>query len=282
MTTWVKVFNSMPGHGKFLLAGDRAGWLFVCGLCYSNEHLTNGFIARHALPAVAPGVKSPETVAAQLVAAGLWHEVEGGWQIHDYNEHQRSADEIRERRDRDRERKANGRRPDSSGSPRGQVADSHTDNSRTPHGQAEESSRVRDRAASPEGRRQKAEGRQVKTSAALRADVVECFTYWQDRCGHPQAKLTADREAKIKARLREGYSVQEIRQAINGAARGAFVNDAGKRFDDIELICRKGSKLEDFMGRAAERAGNVVPIERPKTLRQADAWQAGYPEESAS
>ena len=82
-------------------------------------------------------------------------------------------------------------------------------------------------------------------------DVSELFAYWQQRCGRAHAKLTNDRRGKIKARLGEGYTVDQIRQAIDGAALDAFVDEKGKRFDDIELICRNGSKLESFIGRAA-------------------------------
>lgn len=76
------------------------------------------------------------------------------------------------------------------------------------------------------------------------------FAYWQQECHHPQAKLTADRRRKCEARLREGYTEQQGREAINGAARAAFVNNEGKRFDDFELIFRSGSKLESFIERA--------------------------------
>lgn len=106
MTTWVKVYNSMPQHPKSVFAGERAMWLFTCGLCYANEHLTDGFVARHVLPVVAPGVKAPEKLANSLVLAGLWHEVQGGWQIHDYDEHQRSSEEVRGTRSWDVERKS--------------------------------------------------------------------------------------------------------------------------------------------------------------------------------
>lgn len=244
----------MPSHPKFVAAGPQAGWLFVCGLCYSNEHLTDGFIPGCALAVVGPGIGHARRLAARLVEAGLWHAVEGGWQVHGYREYQRNADEIRDRRERDRQRKASVR-TDATRSPRGQAAES----SRTPAG-------VREVDVEIEGRRQKAE--QIKTPAALRADVLDCFAYWQEKCGHPNAKLTADREAKIKARLREGYSVHDIRKAIDGAARGAFVNDSGQRFDDIELICRKGSKLEDFMRRMAT---NVTPLRKESP---SDLWRA--------
>lgn len=81
------------------------------------------------------------------------------------------------------------------------------------------------------------------------AVIRELFAYWQQRCGHPQAKLTADRRGKVKARLREGYTAEQIRAAIDGAAEAPFVGDNGKRYDDLELICRKGSKVEDFIER---------------------------------
>lgn len=89
--------------------------------------------------------------------------------------------------------------------------------------------------------------------------VVALFDYWRERCEHPQALPTRERLAKIKQRRSEGYTDEQIRAAINGAARAAFVNDAGKRFDDIELICRNGSKLESFIDRAS-RTATVTPI----------------------
>lgn len=116
MTNWIKVHNSMPQHPKLLRAGDRAAWLQVCGLCYANEHLTDGFIPRHALPVVAPGVRGAEKLARLLVDVGMWDEVDDGWRIHDYTDHQRSAEEVRERRSKDAARKAVAR---STPSPRG-------------------------------------------------------------------------------------------------------------------------------------------------------------------
>ena len=111
---------------------------------------------------------------------------------------------------------------------------------------------------------------QRNTNAELRSAVRECFAYWQERCGHPQAQLTTDRRGKVETRLRDRQrhhggdlhaAILDVRRAIDGAALGAFVNDQGKRFDDIELICRNGSKLEDFMDRASLRPpAAVVPI----------------------
>lgn len=87
-------------------------------------------------------------------------------------------------------------------------------------------------------------------------ETGELFAYWQQQCGHPHAKLSAERRRKIAGRLREGFTPQQIREAIDGAARGAFVNEAGAKFDDVELICRSASKLESFIARASLPAGS--------------------------
>lgn len=98
--------NSLPAHPKILSVGDRAAWLYVCGLCYSNEHLTDGHIPRSVLVVAAPGVKAPEKLAKLLVDVGLWDVVADGWQVHDYGDYQRTSVQVKETRRKDRERKA--------------------------------------------------------------------------------------------------------------------------------------------------------------------------------
>lgn len=83
-----------------------------------------------------------------------------------------------------------------------------------------------------------------------RAVVAELFAHWQTVCQHPQAKPTPERLRAIRARLRDGYTAAQVRQAIDGAARHPFIDQRGKRHDDLTLICRNGSKLEDFADRA--------------------------------
>lgn len=266
MTTWIKVYNSLPGHPKMLAANTgmpcSPGWLFVSSACYSNEHLTDGFIPKFALPILAPGTTKLEAAAAKLVEARLWHEVDGGWQIHDYGDVQRSSDEIRERRAADAARKASSR---SARSPHGQNADS----ARTPQG-------VRsvdvDVDVDVEGREEN-----NNTNAELRSAVRDCFAYWQDRCNHSQAKLTTDRRRKIEARLREGYTVEQIRAGIDGAARAAFVGENGVRHDDIELICRNATKLDSFIARAtATPQTSSGQSSRQRVVADQNDWKRFY------
>lgn len=81
----------------------------------------------------------------------------------------------------------------------------------------------------------------------LAEDVRAVFDAWQTECGHTRAKLTQDRRQKVRARLREGYTRQDLIQAVRGAARGAYVDARGIKWDDLSLICRDGTHVERFM-----------------------------------
>lgn len=89
-----------------------------------------------------------------------------------------------------------------------------------------------------------------KNLLSTSVEVNEIFDYWVKVMGkNKSAKLTNDRKTKIKTRLKDGYTVDEIKEAIDGCASSAYhmgQNDDGKVYDDIALICRTGSKLEGF------------------------------------
>lgn len=283
MSTWVKIYNGMPSHPKLLRARADAGWLHLCGLCYSNEHLTDGFIAREVLVIAAPGVKHPERLAARLASVGLWHEVDGGWQIHEYSEYQRSASEVKERRTRDAERKAQDRASD--GSPRGQNADSSADSSRA---------RTRETRACSQDREEKAEKkREEKTNSSSSGsadadrearlatvdDLENCrlfFALGRDR--NPKMKVprpgSGERTAALRSmrllRCRDGNTADEIQQAI----RWLFTDpcdDAGfwgttiqapsglrQHFPQLWSKMTVGSNVVQMRGQRRESAGDLI------------------------
>lgn len=85
----------------------------------------------------------------------------------------------------------------------------------------------------------------------------QVFSYWAKRMGHPQAK-PGPRRNKVLARLREGYSVAQLKRAIAGCAASPHhmgKNDRKQRYDDLTLICRDGAKVEWFIGIANEHVG---------------------------
>lgn len=90
---WVKVESSVSRNRKFQQAGPAASWLWICGLSYCQEGLTDGFIPFESVAFL--GVKTPKPLVTRLVRAGLWDVCEGGWRVHDYLDHNRTATEVR-------------------------------------------------------------------------------------------------------------------------------------------------------------------------------------------
>lgn len=97
-------------------------------------------------------------------------------------------------------------------------------------------------------------------------EVDSIFDYWRRATGHERARLGDKRRQAVTGRLRDGYSVADIKRAIDGAARDPFVKN-GKKFDDLELICRDEVKLEGFMARAST---DVQPLHSPPPPDQQD------------
>jgi hypothetical protein len=106
---FVKVDDKLPEHPKMLAAlviEPLALGSYVAGLCYCNRNRTDGFIPTLALGSIAPA--KPKNVVKALTFARLWHEIEGGYTVHDYLEVQASADHILKKLRKDSARKTNG------------------------------------------------------------------------------------------------------------------------------------------------------------------------------
>ena len=90
---WFKVDDQLAFHQKAVIAGNAAMGLWVRAGSWSCAQLTDGFIAKAMANAMAN-----ECDADALVLAGLWNEVEGGYQFHDWSEFQPSAEDEKEKR----------------------------------------------------------------------------------------------------------------------------------------------------------------------------------------
>lgn len=108
MSTWIRIDDTMPDNPKIVAAGGCAAWLYTCSIAYSSRNLTDGFIPTGIASRLTDFDNTAE-LAARLVTVGLWKTVEGGWQIHDYAEHQRTAAEIEVQRSEARDRQARSR-----------------------------------------------------------------------------------------------------------------------------------------------------------------------------
>lgn len=103
--TWLKIDDNLPTHPKIAQVGAEAAWLWICGLCYSRRHLTDGRITHAVLPGLSPSLKHVGKLATKLVLAGLWEATDDGYQIHDFLEWNPSRIQVESYRKADRERK---------------------------------------------------------------------------------------------------------------------------------------------------------------------------------
>lgn len=113
------------------------------------------------------------------------------------------------------------------------------------------------RANTPKNRINRADIKNNKQKTDLPTVPLACndaieriFAHWQRVMNKPTAMLTAERAKKIAARLHDGYSEDIILRAIDGCARSDFhmgrKADSPQQYNDVDLICRSGSKLEWF------------------------------------
>lgn len=121
------------------------------------------------------------------------------------------------------------------------------------------------------------DGRKVKVKPSLSVgtdEVRKVFDYWlrveaeTGGFGSPERggrtpKLTADRAAKIRARLNEGFPVADLQRAIAFYAKDPHHsgdNDRGRRFTDLTTTLKSGSKVEQGIeGYEERRRGGSSP-----------------------
>lgn len=122
-----------------------------------------------------------------------------------------------------------------------------------------------------EGNRTEGNGMEDQRSEAAR--VSEVFDFWKTEMQHPGAQLSPERRKKIQQRLTDS-TVEEVKTAVQGCKLSDFHmgREPGKSkvFDDIELICRNRSKLEDFIAIASRANGNYKQNPRNRSSAESD------------
>lgn len=100
-------------------------------------------------------------------------------------------------------------------------------------------------------------------------DVAEVFEYWQSIMGKQKSKLVDKRERAIRARLKEGYTISDIKSAIDGCKNSEYhqgKNDRGTVYDDIELICRDGTRIEFFINNKPQQSKPIANLPQSREL----------------
>ncbi len=100
--SWAKIDDKFFSHPKVRRAGKDAVLLYLAGLTYCNEHLTEGFISEDSLPLIGffAFVDDFKQSASKLVDVGLWHVsskgLSTGYDVHDYFEYNPTRAQVEE------------------------------------------------------------------------------------------------------------------------------------------------------------------------------------------
>lgn len=100
--------------------------------------------------------------------------------------------------------------------------------------------------------------RKLPASAYRAPEVLEVWTYWRDTLYPNRRKITPPgvRDLRrISARLREGRTVDELKQIVDWAARDPWMSGRdpktnGRRYDLVVNLFRSQDKVEQFLTRA--------------------------------
>lgn len=116
---WARLDDRLnDADSKLLALSDAAHRMYTCGLIYVQKALTDGFIPEHVTHTFGVRARNKRAIAEELCTPlipgkqPLWHQVPGGYQVHDYLDwndnketvvakRQRSADRVSKFRKRD-------------------------------------------------------------------------------------------------------------------------------------------------------------------------------------
>lgn len=111
-----------------------------------------------------------------------------------------------------------------------------------------------------------------ETKASIKEQVSSVVSHYQGY--HPRARAGSKERAKIRERLAEGSTVDDLKLAIDGCHKSPFHcgdNERGQKYQTLELIVRDASKVAAFIELANSPRGSptAVPASRNEASHQA-------------
>lgn len=90
--SWVRIHDGAMTHPKVVGLSDKAFRLWVWGLSYAQEHLTDGLLTAEAIPS------RLKRASSDLTKKRLWEPHEVGFKVHDYLDWNDSRDVVLKKR----------------------------------------------------------------------------------------------------------------------------------------------------------------------------------------
>lgn len=107
--SWLKIDDGIMDHPKVEAAIDEAGpWVvavYLRSMCHAAKGLTDGKISRRAAKRLLADVDESDAVLGALVANGLWDDLGGNYQVHDYLDYNPTREKVQAEREAARLRK---------------------------------------------------------------------------------------------------------------------------------------------------------------------------------
>jgi len=91
--------------------------------------------------------------------------------------------------------------------------------------------------------------------------AVEIFKVWAEVLDHPKAVCDAKRIKYITSRLKEGFSVEDLKQVPYGVKNSPHhlgQNPTGTKYDGIETIYRDAAQVEKFVALAPQNGNGLI------------------------
>jgi hypothetical protein len=93
-----------------------------------------------------------------------------------------------------------------------------------------------------------------------RKEIVALVERWKQATNHPNAKVSKDRVEIVKARLKDGYTLDQLALAIDGIGAFPYVINGqrvkegkpSQRHDALSLALKGGENLERFANLGAQ------------------------------
>lgn len=233
---WFKVDDQLAFNAKVMLAGNSAMGLWVRAGSWSSAQLTGGFIPGHMANAMANAMANPCDADA-LVMAGLWQEVDGGYQFHDWADFQPDAEvEKQKRKETSEARSAAGKagaRARWAAKNDGKTPDLPKQKHGKPHGKPMANEWQTD---APVPTRPDQTNREAKASLS---DIAEDFMDWYLEYPRKASRAVAE---KAYTKARKAATAEEL---LDGAKRYAADPNREQEFTKLPATWLNGGCWED-------------------------------------
>lgn len=246
----------MPQHHKVAPLSDAAFRLHITAMAWSVESKSDGRIPLGVPKTLtcAPRGKTLASVLSELVTAKVWLSLgEDGYEIHDFLQWNLSAKEIAARS----EAKVN------AGRAGGQARAKHLLEQTTSSAQADLKPKsqslsipgrdLSDRRAAPDVSQDSLNSFAPDPRLLLeRENARKLFDRWRVATGHLDAKFDKKREARLRSRLRDGFTLDQLSLVLKHWRNDPYLaGSSGKIYDGIETLFRDVAQVERLIALAA-------------------------------